>query len=138
MNSKCVLSWVSQGGKVDLAANWRVAAVDKKGNAGPRSKTRRFQGRTLTAQVDRPAPEPPQLKVDDLLHSGRMVIVTGTTDPQAVVTVQGRRLYVPPSGRFRTSIELKSEGKHTLRIVATNESGGQAVETREVIFDPVY
>ncbi len=118
--------------------HWRVAAVDKKGMAGSWSKIRRFQVRTLTAEADRPAPEPPKLELDELLHSGRMVIVTGATDPQAVVTVQGRRLYVPPSGRFRTSIELKSEGKHTLRIVATNESGGQAVETREVIFDPVY
>ncbi len=118
--------------------HWRVAAVDRKGSRGSWSYIRRFQVRTLSGDPLAPPPEPPQLQLDKLVLAGNMVIVTGRTDPQAVVTVQGRRLYVPLSGRFRTTVELRSEGKHTLRVVATNESGGQAVETREIDFVAVY
>lgn len=111
--------------------SWRVAAVDAQGTPGPWSRPRTFRiGIETAARRDR---VPPRLRIDDVATFGDMVIITGLTEPDAEVTVQGEAAIVHIDGTFRMTVELKYRGRQTIRIVATDSAGNRTVRTREVV-----
>lgn len=110
---------------------WRVAAVDVLGNQGPWSLPRTFRvGSAPAVGRDR---IPPRLRIDEVEIFGNLVIVTGLSDPDAEVTVEGQKALVRIDGTFRKTIELKEKGRQTIRIVATDSAGNRTVRTRQVV-----
>jgi hypothetical protein len=59
--------------------------------------------------------------------------VTGETTVDAVVTVNGQIAEVDAIGRFQVAITLV-EGPSTIEVIASDFSGNQAQELRNVIF----
>jgi cytoskeletal protein RodZ len=60
-----------------------------------------------------------------------LVSVTGTTHPQATVTVNNQPAIVSESGEYSLSLDL-TEGEHTLVVVATSR-GGQSRTLQRVV-----
>ena len=60
------------------------------------------------------------------------VTVSGRTDPNAVVTVNGQPTPVTESGEFMKRISL-FEGEEKVTIVATHRLGKETVEEREIV-----
>ncbi|MEM4728457.1 MAG: right-handed parallel beta-helix repeat-containing protein [Thermoplasmata archaeon] len=64
------------------------------------------------------------------------VRVSGVAEPMCCVTVNGLPAEVDPEGNFEALVEL-GEGPQTLTVVAVDEAGNTAVETRNVTVDTV-
>lgn len=83
---------------------------------------------------------PPTLSVDQASTSDTdrpMFEITGTTEPGAVVDVNGRPVVVSPSGGFSIFVEL-SAGANALLVTATDEAGNNATRTLTVAYnDPL-
>jgi len=63
------------------------------------------------------------------------ITVSGTTDPQATVTLNNRLVNVDPQGKFETQITLP-EGEHVLVVTATSRGDKSATVQRAVIVSP--
>lgn len=71
---------------------------------------------------------------DGTLTQNPSVIVSGTTDPGAAVTVDGASVSVGADGSFSRSFTL-ADGAHTFTVVARNAAGLTQTETRTVTID---
>ncbi|RJQ36341.1 hypothetical protein C4552_03580 [Candidatus Parcubacteria bacterium] len=58
--------------------------------------------------------------------------VRGRTDPDADVSINGRPLYIAPTGEFSERLQLFN-GVNRLDFVAKNRYGKQTIETRYII-----
>ncbi|HYS70908.1 MAG TPA: Ig-like domain-containing protein, partial [Thermoplasmata archaeon] len=105
-----------------------IVATDAAGNVASTS---------ITVAVDT---TPPPLAVaapaDGLLTATPTVIVRGTTETGARVTVNGVQAVVDVNGAFAVSLVL-AEGANTIRVDATDVSGNTAMDTRSVTLDRV-
>jgi len=109
---------------------WRVAAVSGDGTHGEFTAPRRFRFTTGFATASEPegaapAKAAPALSVDDTSPIGNVLILSGQTDPGAVVTVAGEPASVDGSGRWLITYTFKSIGINRITIKATS-SGAES------------
>jgi hypothetical protein len=113
---------------------WRVAAVDRKQVESPFSESRKFRVET-TATRHSDDREPPMLTLNDFLPSGHLVIINGTTEPGAVLTVSGQVVDVYEDGAFTAVVRMKREGRNELEIIAQDQAGNQTRLRRTVFVE---
>jgi cytoskeletal protein RodZ len=79
--------------------------------------------------------QPPSLTIDtpknESVVSERKIDVTGTTDNDATVTINGISVLVRPDGKFFDQVALEA-GVNTVTIVATSRYGKSAAVVRKV------
>lgn len=103
--------------------------TDDKGNLSDLSNV-------LTVSIKRAKPT---LTINQPQDNARIVgdtntiIVTGTSDPDASVTINGRMALVEDEGSFTYSFTL-SEGENTIQVVAADPAGNQTDLTRRVTY----
>lgn len=107
----------------------RVQAVDSKGNTS----------REISAQVVLDTKEP-NLTIntpsDTVSFKGKKeqnLTITGTTDPDAKITVNDRIAIVNTDGTFSITFSL-NEGENQFSITATDEAGNQKQEAKTVTY----
>lgn len=107
---------------------WRVAAVDLKGHRGRWSEVRTF--RVVGAEFRDPGDStPPAIKIAEILVVGTNAIITGTTEPGALVWIDGERVDLEDDGHFTWVIKLHQDGRNPIQFVAQDAAGN---ETRRV------
>lgn len=110
---------------------WRVSSVDASQVESPFSETRKFKiGDAAEIRADDRVPPP--LEVVDFLPSGHMLIISGRTEPGAVLSIDGQNVDVYEDGGFTAVIRLKRDGVNDLDIVAQDPAGNQARLRRQV------
>jgi hypothetical protein len=81
---------------------------------------------------------PPKLVVSDpaqnITTSLMMIVVEGTTDANASVTINDQDVQTDGQGQFRESIDLRL-GLNTLRISAIKKHSAARVVTRQVLVE---
>lgn len=63
------------------------------------------------------------------------VLVTGTTHPQATITINNQPVTVSETGEFSSTIEL-TEGEHTIVVISKSRSGQTRTDQRTVVIIP--
>ena len=113
---------------------WRVATVDAQGRESPYSPSRKFKitDRALRETADKP---PPALALQEVVQNGPVVILTGKTDPDATVWVEGERVEVDEQGGFSTVVRLHREGINKLQIVAQDPAGKESHKTLQAYLE---
>ena len=110
---------------------WRVSALDGFGLPGARSDTRWFR---VT-----PDDTPPYLKLKapaaDAILREASVEVTGESEPDAIVTVNGVAAVIAADGSFAATI-APTAGDNTITVVATDPAGHATTGTRHFVFMP--
>jgi len=82
---------------------------------------------------------PPELAITSptaTLTSNPSVTLEGTTEPGAIVTVDGTPVAIDANGAFSTQVSLP-DGPHTFTIVATDLEGNDATALRTITVDTV-
>jgi len=118
------------GGLSEGAYHWRVAAISKSGTAGPFSSARRFRVSSQRIR-DRTDNEPPSLQVSEFVPIGQMVIINGSTDPDAKLWIDNNKVEVYEDGSFNAVVKLRREGVNQLLIVAQDPSGNESSLSRK-------
>jgi len=105
--------------------------TDEKGNASDLSNVLTIFYKKTPPSLDIASP------VDGAVISGepKNVTVSGTTDEQVSVTVNGRLVFVRLDGSFVYEYPL-SDGETILTIVATDTAGNQTIVERKVTYKP--
>jgi hypothetical protein len=123
--ANAVLEGLSEG-----AYHWKVAALSKSGVEGPFSAPRRFRVSSQRIR-DRTDSEPPGLRVLEFVPVGQMVIINGSTDPDAKLWIDNNKVEVYEDGSFNAVVKLRREGLNQLLIVAQDPSGNETSLTRQ-------
>jgi hypothetical protein len=114
---------------------WRVASVGqdrlRSEWSTPRS-FRAFMGARVEELTDT---APPKLQVEKPTQMGNLIIVQGTTEPGATVTVNGEVVEVAGDGSFKKALALNREGWNTIVIRATDPTGNVAEEKKSVFVE---
>lgn len=81
----------------------------------------------------------PHLSIDTPKNSvasdQKRIDVTGTTDPDATITINGVSAIVRSDGKYFDQVTLES-GKNTVTVVSTSRYGKTTTEKRDVTFQP--
>jgi hypothetical protein len=97
-------------------------------------------GTVWASMFEAPDAEPPALQVDQALSSETdrpLFEITGTTEPGAVLDVNGRPVAVSDTGEFSMLVEL-SAGANALVVTAEDEAGNNATLTLTITYnDPL-
>jgi hypothetical protein len=103
---------------------WRIAAVDEHGHRGRWSDVRRFRvlGSEFRDPDDR---EPPPLDVAEILVVGTNAIISGRSEPGALVWIDGERVDVEDDGAFTWVIKLHQDGRNTISFLAQDAAGNE-------------
>jgi hypothetical protein len=111
---------------------WRVAAIDRAGTAGPWSAPRKFRVASLrgTGETDT---TPPVLTLQEVRPYGNIFILGGTTEPGAEVTINDEPVTVASDGTFTKTIQLMEEGWSFVTIRAS-DNWGNATERRRRVY----
>jgi hypothetical protein len=113
---------------------WRVAAYGRNGALGPWSETRKFRVvsyRNLALEEDA---EPPPLEIEILL-TGRIALITGTTEPGSRLEINGQGAVVAADGSFTATRTLFGRGRVPIEFVAVDRAGNRTVERRFAYLD---
>lgn len=120
---------------------WRVRGISDQGIPGPFSNTFKFQitenaGAKL-AQLPDGAPaekvKGPPIRNLEVEVLGGMAIISGHTDANAAVNVNGVAAVMIDAGQFSAVVNFTQRGEHNLRIIAADkETGGETVIERKV------
>ncbi len=106
---------------------WRVAAIDAFGLPGQMSTVRRFEIRDDTT--------PPFLKIlapePNVILRRAEVDVTGETEPDSTLTVNGEAAEIGPNGGFSHTV-VAVDGANTVQVLARDSAGNKTL--REVAF----
>jgi len=103
---------------------WRIAAVDRDGYPGRWSDTRKF--RVLGEKFQDPDDDqPPPLEVSEILVVGSNAIISGRSEPGALVWISGERVDVDDDGRFTWVIKLHHDGENRIRFQAQDAAGNE-------------
>ncbi|MDQ7006478.1 MAG: FecR domain-containing protein [Acidobacteriota bacterium] len=103
---------------------WRIAAVDGDGDPGRWSDTRKF--RVLGEKFQDPDDtQPPPLEVSEILVVGSNAIISGRSEPGALVWISGERVDVDDDGRFTWVIKLHHDGENRIRFQAQDAAGNE-------------
>ncbi|UCF67792.1 MAG: FecR domain-containing protein, partial [Acidobacteriota bacterium] len=105
------------GTKIDLPPMrpgtyyWRAVAIDKDGRDGRWSEARKFRvaGGEFTDADDH---DPPKLDIEEILVVGTNAIVTGSTEPGAMVWIDRERVDIEQGGHFTWLIKLRNDGEN--------------------------
>ncbi len=113
---------------------WRVVAIDRDGHDGLWSESRKFRIATegLKDPDDR---TPPPLSVTEIMVVGTNAIVSGRSEPGALVWVDGERVDVREDGRFTTVVALRQDGENRIRFVAQDAAGNEVRKTGSAFLD---
>lgn len=76
--------------------------------------------------------QPPALEVSSLSVSGNMVLIKGSTDPNAQLSIEGLLIKLDNDGRFIHTISYKSIGIKNIVFKATAPSGLETVLKKQV------
>ncbi|MCA9369661.1 MAG: helix-turn-helix domain-containing protein [Pseudomonadales bacterium] len=79
--------------------------------------------------------QPPRLLLDqpeEYAFVGAEMVVEGSTDADAVVSVDGLPVELAPDATFETTVSFETEGTHLLPVVATDRRGKQTEVVRKV------
>ncbi len=103
--------------------------TDEKGNASDLSNVLSILYKKTPPTLDVATP------VDGTATSGepKRVTVSGKTDEETAVTVNGRLVFVRPDGSFAYDYPL-SDGNTVLTVVATDKAGNQTIVERRVSY----
>ena len=114
---------------------WQVAAVTADGSRGPWSETRTF--RLVPRRQARPEDDkiPPILEVEDIQTYGRVVLITGRTEPDASVEINSEPVNVALNGSFSKTIQMKKEGFAYVELKATDPWENSTDLNRRVFID---
>ena len=108
-----------------------VTSKDDQGNVSDESIS-------YTITVDN---EPPMLSLetpsngDKFFDNENPITVKGVTDEDAELRINGRFIKIKSDGLFETSLSL-SEGDSEIEVIAVDEAGNKARETRTVNYSP--
>lgn len=110
---------------------WRVAALDQNGFPGTNSKIRYFKIASDT--------EPPYLvihfpRVNAILEKNPAK-VRGETEPDAILTFEGRTIEISEDGTYAFDISMTKGGNEIL-LESTDSTGNKTKLSRSFIFDP--
>ncbi|GAB4225043.1 MAG: hypothetical protein Kow0062_27350 [Acidobacteriota bacterium] len=110
---------------------WRVAAVDAAGRHGRWSPTRKFRviGEAFRDPTDQ---DPPRLEVTEVLVVGTNAIVSGTSEPGALLWIDGENVDVEDDGSFTWVIKLHQDGRNRIEFVAQDAAGNETRQVRDV------
>jgi hypothetical protein len=111
---------------------WRVSALSSDDVRSEWSDPRAFKayaGARVEVLSDSTAPP---LEVAKPTQMGNLIIVQGTTEPGATVTVNGEAVEVGGDGSFRKTVALNREGLNTLVIRATDPAGNTTEDRKQV------
>jgi len=114
---------------------WQVAAVSADGSRGPWSETRKFRlvrQENARSQDDK---SPPILEIEELQTYGRVVLVTGRTEPDATVEINSETVAVALNGSFSKTIQMKKEGFAYVEVKATDPWKNSTDLSRRVFID---
>ena len=82
---------------------------------------------------------PPHLSIDtpkaSVASDQKRIDVTGSTDPDATITINGVSTIVRSDGKYFDQVTLES-GKNTVTVVATSRYGKTTTQKRDVTFQP--
>ncbi|MCP4385428.1 MAG: hypothetical protein GY798_29115 [Hyphomicrobiales bacterium] len=110
---------------------WRVSALDGFGLPGARSDAFSFQvspdATPPFLTIEQPAP--------NAIIRDASLPLSGESEPDAVVTVNGEPVQLDDNGSFVTAVQAEP-GDNTITIVAIDPAGNEARETRKVVFMP--
>jgi hypothetical protein len=110
---------------------WRVSALDQFGLPGARSPVRHF---TVS-----PDDTPPFLKIDSpgdgLIVRKAELDVTGESEPDATLTLNGRPVALDKDGHFHAPFTA-SEGANRLTLVAVDPAGNKTTRDRSFTYTP--
>jgi cytoskeletal protein RodZ len=70
---------------------------------------------------------------DGIIHESTTVTVTGTTDPEVTVSINGEAVYSNAQGNFSADIDLQP-GLNTILVTAEKKHGKQTMITRHIIY----
>ncbi len=83
---------------------------------------------------------PPHLEVvspvDGLVTNSRRVRVNGTAEMNSTIMVQGELVELI-SGTFSHDVQLRTDGIHSITVMAMDEAGNQVMVMREVLIDTI-
>ncbi len=103
---------------------WRVAGIDANGYEGRWSDTRKF--RILGAKFQDPDDKvPPILEVSEILVVGTNAIISGRSEPGALVWIAGERVDMDESGAFTWVIKLHRDGENRIAFQAQDAAGNE-------------
>ncbi len=136
---------VTSGGfELELAPGvyfWRVRGISDQGIPGPFSNTFRFEiTENAGAKQAHPGDSTPRAEVKgppirnlEVEVLGGMAIISGRTDANAAVNVNGVAAVMIEAGQFSAVVNFTQRGEHNLRIIAADkETGGETVIERKV------
>jgi len=107
---------------------WRTAAIDEEGRRGPWSAVRRFRV-SLDEEEDRSTGpqdrEPPRLALNQVQPYGSLFIISGQTEPGALVSVRGEPVTVDADGTFAKTLQVHDRGWNFVEIRAKDAYGNE-------------
>jgi hypothetical protein len=103
---------------------WSVSAIDNNNREGGASDFAQFTitSRAQSGELPKLVVPQPRVSIDGL------VTLNGVTDPDAVITVNDKRVSVKPDGSFRDYLPYGTPGRHSIVVKAHKRSGGGTVE----------
>jgi len=117
-------------GLTEGSYHWKVAAISRDGTTGSFSASRRFRVSSQRIR-DRSDVDPPKLNLSDFVLIGQMVIINGSTEPDATLWIDNHKVDVYEDGSFNAVVKLRREGLNDLLIVAQDPAGNESTVTRQ-------
>jgi hypothetical protein len=114
---------------------WRVASLGADNVRSEWSDPRAFKayaGARVEVLADSTAPP---LDVAKPTQMGNLIIVQGSTEPGATVTINGETVEVGGDGSFRKTLALNREGLNTIVIRATDPAGNTTEDRKQVFVE---
>ncbi len=113
---------------------WQVAAVSRDGSPGPWSEPRQFRIAHQTSG-DADDETPPELEIEQIQTYGRMVLVSGSTEADAIVKVNNEAATVESNGFFSKTIQMKQEGFTFIEVTAADARENVTKSEHRVFID---
>jgi hypothetical protein len=111
---------------------WRVASVGKANLTSEWSPVRRFKV-VSGAGAGKEDKRPPDLVLDRSKVIGNLVMVSGKTEPGALVLVNGEPVDPDKTGAFRKMISMSHDGLSTITVKASDGAGNETVRQENVL-----
>ncbi len=114
---------------------WRVAAVTKEGLQGPWSEPRTFRVSAGVRAGERGDKTPPTIELDQVQVYGNLFIVSGRTEPDATLRINGEPVVVAQNGTFTKTVLVPREGWSVLDLVAADPAGNVSTLRQRVFVE---
>lgn len=114
---------------------WQVSAISRQGIRGQWSEPQQFRVVSLKASGDVDEGIPPELEIEEIQTYGKVVLVSGRTDPRAEVSINSQPVTVQLDGAFNKTIEMDQVGFAFIEVVATDNWKNTTDLKRRVFID---